>query len=121
MTSTRFLLLSLIFCLSFSLSQAQQLADKNPNLSYTSYSPKSSDQIIDREAYASKIYGFWLATCIANWTGLVTEMDKIGNVGDLKTGPFYTRADWGTPDQPNIWAEGIPSNLSPTIDFVLSD
>ena len=45
-------------------------------------------------------------------------MDKIGNIGEIKTGAFYTRADWGQPDQPSIWAEGIPSDLSPIIDFV---
>jgi hypothetical protein len=64
------------------------------------------------------LYGFWLGECIANWTGLVTEMDKIGNIGEIQTGLFYTRDDWGKPDQPSIWGEGIPSDLSPTIDFV---
>jgi hypothetical protein len=48
-------------------------------------------------------------------------MDKIGNVGKIKTGAFYTREDWGKPDQPSIWAQGIPSSLSPTIDFVYAD
>ena len=66
-----------------------------------------------------KFIGFWLGQSIANWTGLVTEMDKIGNVGEIKTGDFYTRDDWGKPDQPAIWGEGKPSDLSPTIDFVL--
>ena len=121
MTATRFLLSPLIFCFCISFSQAQQLADKNPNLNYQAYSPKATDLKINRANYAKKLQGFWLATCIANWTGLVTEMDKIGNIGEIKTGPFYTRANWGTPDQPNIWAAGIPSNLSPTIDFVLAD
>lgn len=74
---------------------------------------------ISREAYANQLYGFWLAQCIANWTGLVTEMDKIGNIGEIKTGDFYTREDWGKPDHPSIWAEGIPSDLSENIDFVL--
>jgi hypothetical protein len=46
-------------------------------------------------------------------------MDKIGNIGDIQTGPFYTRDDWGQPDQPSIWGEGLPSDLSETIDFVL--
>ena len=77
--------------------------------------------VISKEKYADQLYGFWLGECIANWTGLVTEMDKIGNVGAIKTGDFYTREDWGKPDQPSIWAEGIPSNLSPTIDFVFAD
>ena len=74
---------------------------------------------VSRSDYKEKLYGFWLGQCIANWTGLVTEMDKIGNIGDIKTGPFYTREDWGKPDKPSIWAEGIPSDLSETIDFVL--
>ena len=121
MTSTRFIFASLIFCLSFSAIQAQQKANKNPNLNHQAYSPKATDLKINREAYAKKLEGFWLATCIANWTGLVTEMDKIGNLGEIKTGPFYTRADWGRPDQPSIFAAGIPSNLSPTIDFVFAD
>lgn len=82
------------------------------------YVHKSSDKIISRREYEKKLYGFWLGQCIANWTGLITEMDKIGNVGELKTGKFYTREDWGKQDQPSIWGQGIPSNLSPTIDFV---
>ena len=76
---------------------------------------------ISRDKYYNRLYGFWLGQCIANWTGLVTEMDKIGNIGDIKTGDFYTREDWGQPDQPSIWGEGIPSDLSPTIDFVFKD
>ncbi|MEJ2162522.1 MAG: ADP-ribosylglycohydrolase family protein [Robiginitalea sp.] len=76
---------------------------------------------ISRDSYKDQLYGFWLGQCIANWTGLVTEMDKIGNIGELKTGDFYTRADWGKPDQPSIWGEGVPSDLSPTIDFVFRD
>ncbi len=74
---------------------------------------------ISRTAFANQLYGFWLGQSIANWTGLVTEMDKIGNIGEIKTGRFYTREDWGKPDQPSIWGEGAPSDLSPTIDFVL--
>lgn len=57
--------------------------------------------VISRFDYADKLYGFWLGECIANWTGLVTEMDKIGNIGEIKTGAFYTRDDWGKPDQPS--------------------
>ncbi len=87
-------------------------------LSYKDYIPKPSDIIISRENYLDKLYGFWLGECIANWTGLVTEMDKIGNIGDIKTGKFYTRDDWRSADQPSIWGEGSPSELSPTIDFV---
>ena len=74
--------------------------------------------MLSRAEYRDSLYGFWLGQCIANWTGLVTEMDKIGNGGELKTGDFYTRNDWGKPDQPSIWGQGIPSDLSATIDFV---
>ncbi|HEX7764192.1 MAG TPA: ADP-ribosylglycohydrolase family protein, partial [Cellvibrio sp.] len=73
---------------------------------------------LSRSSYRDSLYGFWLGQCIANWTGLVTEMDKIGNIGELKTGEFYTRHDWGKPDQPSIWGQGVPSDLSATIDFV---
>lgn len=75
--------------------------------------------IVSRTEYKDQLYGFWLGQCIANWTGLVTEMDKIGNIGEIRTGPFYTRDDWGKPDQPSIWGEGLPSGLSETIDYVL--
>ncbi|MEM1338997.1 MAG: ADP-ribosylglycohydrolase family protein [Bacteroidota bacterium] len=74
---------------------------------------------ISREKYKNQLYGFWLGQCIANWTGLITEMDKIGNIGEIKTGDFYTRDDWGKPDLPSIWGQGLPSEVSPTIEFVL--
>jgi hypothetical protein len=76
---------------------------------------------ISKETYQNQLYGFWLGQCIANWTGLVTEMDKIGNIGEIKTGDFYTRDHWGQPDHPSIWGEGVPSDISSNIDFVLKD
>ncbi len=91
---------------------------QDSRLTYAKYVPKSTDRKISRSEYADKLYGFWLAQCIANWTGLVTEMDKVGNIGETKTGDFYTRKDWGTPDLPNIWSGDKPSDLSETIDFV---
>lgn len=74
---------------------------------------------ISKEKYLDQLEGFWLGQCIANWTGLITEMDKIGNFGAIKTGPFYTREDWGGPDLPNIWSGDTISDVSPVIDFVL--
>lgn len=74
---------------------------------------------LSRTAYVNKLEGFWLGQCIANWTGLVTEMDKVG--GEGIHGEFYTRKDWGQPDQPSIWGQGIPSELSSTIDWVFED
>jgi len=94
---------------------------KDPKLNYKNYVPKPSDIIISRSDYVNKLYGFWLGQCIANWTGLVTEMDKIGNIGNIKTGEFYTMENWGKPDLPNIWSNGDPSELSLTIDFVFVD
>tara|TARA_B100001059_G_scaffold233710_1_gene274435 strand:+ start:6708 stop:8063 length:1356 start_codon:yes stop_codon:yes gene_type:complete len=89
---------------------------KDPNLSYEEYTPSGDEIIISRSAYTNKLKGFWLAQCIANWTGLVTEMDKIGNIGEIKTGDFYTRDDWGKEDQPAYW--GGTKDFSRTIDFV---
>ncbi|MDA7717524.1 ADP-ribosylglycohydrolase family protein [Flavobacteriaceae bacterium] len=71
---------------------------------------------IDKEEYSNKLEGFWLGQSIANWTGLITEMDKIGNIGEIKTGNFYTRENWSKNDEPNIWS---PNNKYETIDFVL--
>jgi hypothetical protein len=76
--------------------------------------------VLSRLEYRDKLYGFWLGQCIANWTGLVTEMDKIGDIGEVRTGPFYTREDWGEADQPSIWTDE-PSSLSPTIGFVFEE
>ncbi len=74
--------------------------------------------IISVTDYKDKIKGFWLGQCIANMTGLVTEMDKIGNIGEIKTGSFYTSNDWGKLDKPSIFSPNKPSELSKTIDFV---
>ncbi|WP_420581117.1 ADP-ribosylglycohydrolase family protein [Reichenbachiella sp.] len=74
---------------------------------------------INREKYKDQLQGFWLGQCIANWTGLITEMDKIGGEGIDGIGAgFYTRADWGQPDQPNIWNSNL---VSDTIDFYFVD
>ena len=70
---------------------------------------------VSRSAYQEKLHGFWLGQCIANWTGIVTEMDKIGGEGD--TGVFYTREDWGGPDQPSFFGSTRP-DLSVTIDWI---
>lgn len=116
----QFLSFALIGTIIFAC-KSEQTSEKNPDLEYHNYIPKATDWVLDREAYDSKLQGFWLGTCIANWTGLITEMDKIGNIGEIQTGDFYTREDWGKADQPSIWAAGIPSKLSPTIDFIFAD
>lgn len=108
------------FLLLISCSKATN-PKPHPDLTYESYKPKDTDKVVNREEYYNKLQGFWLGTCIGNWTGLVTEMDKTGNIGEEKTGNFYTRDDWGQPDQPGIWGEDIPGELSPTIDFVFAD
>lgn len=83
----------------------------------TAAGTSSSVRLIDKQRYQQQLEGFWLGLSIANWTGLVTEMDKIGGQGP--TGQFYRREDWGKPDQPSIWGQGVPSDLSNTIDWVV--
>ena len=117
-----FVILSLSFAFSNKTENVPsnlETFDKDPQTETIKLTEQDSVLVFSREEYKNKLYGFWLGECIANWTGLVTEMDKIGNIGEIKTGDFYTRDDWGQPDQPSIWGEGIPSNLSPTIDFVV--
>ena len=109
------LLLSLSLLITGGCKQSKQNKDSSCN------SLTNTELIISKDQYKSQLYGFWLGQCIANWTGLVTEMDEIGNIGEIKTGDFYTREDWGQPDQPSIWGQGIPSDLSPTISFGFRD
>lgn len=104
----------LIVMLAFLVAIIGCKNQENEWITYKSYQPTGNELVISRSEYQNKLHGFWLGQCIANWTGLVTEMDKIGNIGEIKTGGFYTRDDWGKPDQPSIWGEGIPSALSPT-------
>ena len=74
--------------------------------------------IIDRNNYLNQLEGFWLAQCIANWTGLITEMDKIGIPINGQGKGFYTRENWGKKDEPNIWDS---NNYSETIDFIFAE
>ena len=114
----RLILITLLFSL-FSCINENKI-DKNiikdENLEYKKYVPNGNEIIISRSNYFNKLKGFWLAQCIANWTGLITEMDKTGNIGKLKSGPFYTRDDWGKEDQPAFWQQ--KEDISRTIDFV---
>ena len=81
--------------------------------------PNESGEItIDREQYLDQVAGFWLGQSLANWTGLVTEVDKIG--GEGPAGVFYTRDDWGGPDQPR-YGGSQPSRVSPIITWVVRE
>lgn len=73
---------------------------------------------IDRASYLDQLEGFWLGQCIANWTGLITEMDKIGIPIDGKAGGFYTRENWGKEDHPNLWGS---KKYSDTITFIFAE
>ena len=64
-----------------------------------------SGQTINKEEYVDKIKGFWLGSCIANWTGLKTEGQRNGK-------PYYTDDDWNT-NQGN-------EDYGTYIDFVLN-
>ncbi|MBT8308650.1 MAG: ADP-ribosylglycohydrolase family protein [Maribacter sp.] len=124
MLNYRFLV-SLVLSFGIAISCKEKVPDENSRVknelvdstfAYTSYAKSPNDLILSRKAYKDKLHGFWLGQCIANWTGLVTEMDKIGiPTKEGKGAGFYTREDWGQPDQPNIWGS---NDLSGTIDFL---
>ncbi len=101
---------------------SESLSDSvaSPSITYAAYTPSASDLAVSREQYIDQFQGFWLGQSIGNWTGLVTEMVKVGNIGEFKTGDFYTREDWGRPAEPAIWYEE-PVDFSDTIDFVFVD
>ena len=91
-------------------SKASKILDNNFSV--------DSVLVLSRSEYKERLYGFWLGQCIANWTGLVTEMDKIGNIGEIKTGKFYTRNNWGGKDEPSIWSSETSNDQ---INFVLKE
>jgi hypothetical protein len=93
----------LILLLIFSLTACSQNTDKQ-NLE-TNATKSSELYTVSRSEYLLKLQGFWLGKSIANWTGLVTEMDKVGTPETL---PFYTDKDWGSKDLPAMWGEGVP-------------
>ena len=72
-------------------------------LEYLKYEPSESDIVISRGKYLDQLEGFWLGQSIGNWTGLITEMDKVKP-------PFYTDKNWGGLDQKNIWGSYISPN-----------
>ncbi|NNK76505.1 MAG: ADP-ribosylglycohydrolase family protein [Maribacter sp.] len=118
-------LVSLVLSFSIAISCKENTSEKgnsiknelvDSTLAYVPYKPKPNDWKVSRTEYKNKLQGFWLGQCIANWTGLVTEMDKIGiPTKDGKGAGFYTSKDWGQLDQPNIWGS---NDLSGTIDFL---
>ena len=48
-------------------------------------------------------------------------MDKVGNIGEIKTGNFYTRNDWGKKDERSIWEDESIDKSNIKIDFVFKD
>ena len=121
--STVLLIIILFSCQNQeSVNQEQEEANTtfiDPGLEYKTYLPQPSDRIISRSEYANKLEGFWLAQCIANWTGLITEMDKIGGEGkDGRGAGFYTRENWEGPDEANIWQTSAPDRV---ITYVFED
>ena len=73
--------------------------------------------VISKKEYKDKLEGFWLGQSIGNWTGIITEMDKIGAPVNGKSGGFYVYDDWGKKDEPNFWSN---SSKFKTINFNLA-
>ena len=55
---------------------------------FTSCSFVSNTITIDKKSYEDRLKGFWLGSCIGNWTGLPTENQRTGF-------PFFTDSDFG--------------------------
>ena len=103
----------IFFCLGVGLAQENIVPRANklfdPELRYVKYIPSGTDRVVSRSKYLDKLHGFWLAQNISNWTGLITEMDKVEP-------PFYTDDNWGGPDERNVWGNYGPS-LTNTIEY----
>lgn len=92
-----------------STSAGIKSSGKQPAL--VAYTPTPQDRIVSRQRYISQLQGLWLGESIANWTGLVTEFDKVAP-------PFYTQRDWNTPDHPNTWGNYVPHTRTIGFYFV---
>ncbi len=110
-------LLWFVFFSCSTSTEESQATNADPSLTYKDFEPKGEELVISRKDYIDRLQGFWLGQCIANWTGLITEMDKLGGDGFNGRGAgFYTMANWGGPDDPAIWEEEAQDRI---IDFVL--
>ena len=57
---------------------------------------KKGNIVLSRRDYQNQLYGFWLGQCIANWTCLVIEMDKIGITIQQKLSTPYTQVRYAS-------------------------
>jgi hypothetical protein len=80
-------------------------------LLFLAYSHISHAQTISRSEYKDKLRGFWLGSCIANWTGLKTE-------GKRNNKPYFTDDDWNT-NQGHEWLDEEIENGA-YLDFELT-
>ncbi len=87
-------------------------------LDYTEYTPTGSEIVIPRSDFIDRLGGLWLGACLANWTGIVTEMDHVEP-------PFYVYSDWGMDDPIEMFGTWGQPRLpfynggnAPKIDFV---
>ncbi len=82
---------------------------QDQELVYQTLSGSDSYIEISRTEYAERLRGFWLAQCIANWTGLRTEAQR-------RVAPFFTDEDWDQPSARN-WRKDPPEPVM--IEYVL--
>ena len=75
----------MIAALAFSVGT---ICSFNPVFSQSTNNIEKPGQVrLSRNEYSQNLQGFWLGLSIANWTGLMTESDRVDY-------PFYTDADW---------------------------
>lgn len=72
----------------FTMSQESFLAKTNGPVINSVNQEITEQLVINRTVYKDKLRGFWLGSCIANWTGLPTENRRT----DF---PFFTDEDFG--------------------------
>ena len=69
----------------------------------------SNDIVLERIEYEEKLKGFWLGSCIANWTGLKTEAMRNDK-------PYFTDEDWNT----DAGSDELEITNSTYLDYVLN-
>jgi hypothetical protein len=100
MKSFALLMLAILACGCAGEHVAMPASPRSPHAPAEVLSRSVASFSISRSDYRDRLEGMWMGQSVANWTGLITELDKVEP-------PFYTDEDWNTPDRKSIFGSFV--------------
>ena len=70
--------------------------------------------IVNKKEYKNKLEGFWLGQSIANWTGIITEMDKIGNI-------IQSQSSSTIQDSYDLKLDGVGYTIGKVLEYIIHE